>query len=133
MATPIHNYLWPQGEDLVVSLLYKEGPPGEEVPIDLSAHTVRMDIVTPTGNSVFTFNTGEQADPDEIVAQADGYVRITVPRSLTLPGGAIYALMTGPSGILVYNYDIFLRDPSLKQRKLFRGTVTIEPSHTLWN
>ena len=137
MATPSYNYTWPQGEDLDVSFLYKEGPDGSEVAVDLTGYHVRMDIVnSATSAVVFTFNTAEQADPDEIETQSDGTVIISVPRSLTLPGattpedGAVYTDMQ--TGVLVYNYDIFLRNPSNKQKKVYRGTITIEPSYTLW-
>lgn len=132
MATPTHNYVWPQGEDLVVSLVYKEGPEGSEVPINLTGYTVRMDIVHPTtGAAIFTFNTIEQTDPDEVVVGTDGSINITVPRTLTLPpDGDVYELMPG---VTVFNYDVFLRNPSGKQKKLLRGTVTIEPSYTLWS
>lgn len=137
MATPTYNYLWPQGEDLVISFRYSEGPDGSEVPVDLTGYTVRMDIMnSANGNLVYTFNTAEQTDPDEITVTNDGWVNIVVPRALTLPpSGAIYTLMGGGNPVLVYNYDIFLRKPigaGGTQKKLFRGTVTIEPSYTLW-
>lgn len=135
MATPTHNYEWPQGEDLEVSFLYKVGPVGSEVPVDLTGYTVRMDIVHPTsGNVIFTFNTADQADPDEVTVNNPdtGYVLVVVPRSITLPDGELYSYISGPTPLLSFNYDIFLRSPADKQKKLFRGTITIEPSYTLW-
>lgn len=135
MATPTYNYLWPQGEDLDITFTYKEGPDGEEVPVDLDGYTVRMDLVHPvTGAVIYMFNTAEQENPDEIVVNSggDGIVLISVPRGLTLPPtGAVYEVMNDES-ITVFNYDIFVRNPSNKQKKMYRGTITIEPSYTLW-
>lgn len=131
-ATLTYNYLWPQGEDLDLTFVYKQGPSGSEIPVDLTGYDVRMDMVNPADQSiVYTFNTAALTDPDEITVDSSGKVTISVPRALTLPpSGDVYLLMV--SGTTVYNYDIFLRNPAGKQRKLFRGTITIEPSYTLW-
>lgn len=141
MATPVYNPLWPQGEDLVFTLIYEEGPEGSLVPVDITGYTVRMDLVNPQNDNavVYTFNTAEQEDPDEVTIQpgaVTGLINIVVPRSLTLPGvpdnGAVYDLMEAETPVTVFNYDIFLRNTDDKQKKLLRGTVTIEPSYTLW-
>lgn len=145
------NFIWGQGEDLPVALIYKEGTVGNEVVIDLSSgFEVRMDIVIPaTKERVYTFNTAALADVDPITpsAQPDNTIEgalssgsggsanitIQVPRSLTLPGGSVYAKMTGTPAVMVYNYDIFLRNTvSNKQVKILTGTITVEESNTLW-
>lgn len=146
------NFTWPQGEDLVVELIYKEGDSAETATaIDLSTgYAVRMDIVVPTTKErVFTFNsqeiadvdpnmTGEQPDADLEGALSAGLngapnIVITVPRTLTLPGGAIYALTNGSPAVSVFNYDLFLRNTvSDRQAKILQGTITVEASNTLW-
>lgn len=146
------NFIWAQGEDLSVALIYKEGPVGSEAVVDLSSgYSVRMDIVVPgTKERVYTFNSASISDVDPILvgAQPDAVlegvltngaggtpnINISVPRSLTLPTtGAVYMKMTGSPAITVFNYDIFLRNTaSDKQVKILTGTITIEDSNTLW-
>lgn len=140
------NFTWPQGEDLSVDLIYKEGPTAETavvVPLN-TGYEVRMDIVDATEERIYTFNSAALADADPLTtgAQPDNVVEgvlssggsgtpnisITVPRSLTLPGGAVYE----NSGS-VFQYDVFLRNTSTnKQVKILKGTITVESSHTLW-
>jgi len=145
------NFTWGQGEDLSIQLIYKEGPVGSETVVDLSSgYELRMDIVIPTtGERVYTFNTAALADVDPILVgnQPDAVVEgalssgsggtpninISVPRSLTLPGGSVYAEMTAVPPVMAFNYDIFLRNTvSNKQVKILTGVVTIEVSSTLW-
>lgn len=145
------NFTWGQGEDLTVALIYKEGPVGNEVVVDLSSgYEVRMDIVVPaTKQRVYTFNTAALDDvdsetpgdqPDAVVEGTLGSgsggsanINISVPRSLTLPGGAVFTLFDGNPGVSVFGYDIFLRNTvSDKQVKILTGTITVEASNTLW-
>lgn len=145
------NFTWGQGEDLSVALIYKEGTVGSETVVDLSTgYEVRMDIVVPaTKERVYTFNTAALTDVDPITpgAQPDATVEgvlsngssgsanitISVPRSLTLPTGAVYVKMTDVSPVTVFAYDIFLRNTgSNKQAKILTGTITVEGSNTLW-
>lgn len=140
-----HNYTWEQGEDLQLLLVYKTGLPGQETPVVLTNYSVRMDIVTPTNQRRFTFNSAEIADVDpttpgaepdnqvESTLGADGTITITVPRSLTLPGGALYTDITGNPPLTTFNYDIFLRNPDNKQKKILKGQITVERSYTLWS
>lgn len=139
MTTPKHDYTWPQGADLTIGFRYLVGPKDEEVPVDLTGYTVRMDMAHPeTGESLYTFNTEEQEDPDEIFVNAGGTGRvvISVPRALTLPSedeadaSPVYLALT--QGVDTFNYDIFLRDPSELQTKVYGGVIRIERSHTLW-
>lgn len=138
------NYTWGQGEDLVLSMLYKEGPVGAEVPVDLTGYSLRMDIVTPNGDRRYTFNSEDIPDVDpgagttpdtdkEAVLGADGTINITVPRSLTLPGGVLHTDITAPTPLLTFNYDVFLRNPANQQKKILKGTITVEKSYTLWS
>lgn len=150
--TQTSNLTWGQGEDLTVELIYKEGPDeGTLVVIDLSAgYSVRMDIVVPaTKERLYTFNSDVIADVDPIdpattpdntlegtmssgVGGAPN-ISITVPRSLTLPGGSVYEKLSLATPITVFNYDIFLRNVNTdKQVKILKGSITIEDSYTLW-
>lgn len=145
------NFIWGQGEDLSIALIYKEGTAGNEVVIDLSSgYELRMDIVVPaTKVRVTTFNSAEleDVDPVEVGDQSDVVIEtllssgssgspnilISVPRILTLPGGGIYAKMTGAPPVSVFAYDIFLRNTVAdKQVKILTGTITVEESNTLW-
>jgi hypothetical protein len=145
-------FVWDQGADLLVQMIYKEGATAETaVAVDLSSnYAVRMDIVVPsTKERIYTFNSEELADVDPLTtgAQPDSVVEgvlssgasgtpnisITVPRSLTLPGGSVYEKFTGAPSVGVYNYDVFLRNTSSdKQSKILQGTITINESYTLW-
>lgn len=145
------NFTWGQGEDLSVQLIYKEGPEGSETVVDLSSgYELRMDIVDPaTKERVYTFNTNALSDADSVVPgdQPDSIIEgslssgasgtpnivISVPRAVTLPGGAAYVKMTLATPVLVFGYDIFLRNTSSdRQAKILTGMITIEGSNTLW-
>jgi len=145
------NFTWAQGEDLPIALIYKEGLVDEETVVDLSSgYALRMDIVVPvTKERIYTFNTATIADVDPIMvgdqpdavlegvlssgASGTPNITISVPRTLTLPGGSVYAKMVGSSAITVFAYDIFLRNTaSNKQAKILTGAVTVEESNTLW-
>jgi hypothetical protein len=148
----IANFVWPVGEDLTVELIYKEGSTSANaVAVDLSTgYSVRMDIVIPTTNErIYTFNSEALADVDPITtgAQADSVVEgvlssgaggnpnisITVPRTLTLPGGAIWTRFMATPKVVAFNYDILLRNKNTdKQVKILKGTITVEESYTLW-
>lgn len=136
-----HNYTWQQGEDLTLSMLYKQGPVGSEIPVDLTGYSLRMDIVGADGLHRYTFNSDDIPDPtvdevgeldNEAVLGADGSINITVPRTLTLPGGEIYTDITATTPNLTFQYDVFLRDTAGKQKKILKGTITVEKSVTLW-
>lgn len=130
-SVPTLNYTWQQGEDLVMSFVYNEGPDGAEVPIDLTGYSLRMDVVDNSGTVLYTFNSDDAdvATVDEAVLGADGSINITVPRQLTLPpDGVIYSSVGGTP----LNYDIFLRRPNNKQFPIARGTITVVKSYTLW-
>jgi len=97
-----------------------------------------------SGERVYTFNSdaitdvdpiqvGDQADAEtEAVLGVDGSINITVPRELTLPGGAIYEKMTGDPAVTVFFADIILRDTGGKQSKILSLTISINATATLW-
>jgi hypothetical protein len=147
MTVPTRTYTWEQGTDLEMKFIYRTGENAESMaPVDLTDYAVRMDIraTSVTGDLVYTFNStdiedvdpvteGDQADTTkEAVLGVDGSIRITVPRSLTLPGGAIYEKMTATPPVTVFVYDIILRDGDGKQSKLLSGTISVNASATLW-
>ena len=140
----IHNYTWAQGEDLVLSLVYKSGPRGAEVPVDLTGYSLRMDLALNDGTRIYTFNSDDIADvapetqgatPDtdlEVTLGTAGEINIVVPRSVTLPGGEAFPFLDAANPVLIYNYDIFLRDTLDKQKKILMGQISVEKSVTLW-
>lgn len=151
MPAAIQNFTWGQGEDLSIVLKYKEGATADTATtIDLSTnYEVRMDIVASDDKQrLYIFNSAELVDvdpgagtiPDTTIegvltngAGDSPNIEITVPRSLTLPGGPVEARMSGASGITTFLYDIFLRNTATnKQKKILTGTITVEKSNTLW-
>lgn len=147
MTIPTHAYQWEQGTDLDLKLIYRTGPDAQSMlPVDLTGYEVRMDIraTSTSGERVWTFNSadivdvdpilvGDQADTTkEVVLGVDGSITITVPRELTLPGGAVYDQITATPAITVFVYDIILRDVGGKQSKILSGTISVNASVTLW-
>lgn len=147
-----YNYEWNQGEDLLIALVYKSGPVGEAIPVDLTNYSFRMDIVGPDGKVLTVANalatnparSGDFADVDPYTpgAQADstyevslstsGDIRIDLSRALTLPGGTFYKYLNSNPAVKTFSYDMFLRDNNGKQKKIMAGTITIERSVTHW-
>lgn len=137
------NYIWEQGEDLIITAIYMEGPEDAPVAIDLSTgYSLRMDMrkVNPDGLRVWTFNSADITDEpeadvsgaadNEITLGADGSIQIVVSRALTLPGGSIYTELQ--SGTTQFVYDMFLRNPQNRQKKILSGIININKSVTLW-
>lgn len=144
MATT-YDYTWDQGADLDISMIYKVGADvASATAIDLTNYSVRMDIRKDTidGTRVYTFNSEDiagdaavdvaGATDNEAVLGADGSIKISVPRSLTLPpSGAVYTQMV--SGSYKFYYDIMLRNKTTnKQVKILQGIITVAKSATLW-
>lgn len=146
--TQTHDLTWPQGEDLAISLIYKEGTTTlDAVVVDLSTgYELRMDIVTPdTKQRVYTFNTApldeltdgvSDTNIEGVLSSGAGgtpNINILVPRGVTLPGGAIYSKLTTTPPTTFFNYDVFLRNVAAnKQAKVLQGTIIVEESYTLW-
>lgn len=143
MAAAIRNYVWDQGEDLEINMIYKQGEAGAVAPVDLTGYQLRMDIRKNDveGVWVWTLNSDDIVeDPsvdapgetdNEVTLGVDGAIIVQVPRSLTLPGGAIHAQLS--TGATAFAYDIFLRNPQNKQRKILTGLITVTRSVTLWS
>lgn len=145
MTVSAYSMTWEVGEDLDLSFTYKVGPSGSEEPVDLSSiYSVRMDIRS-NDNSfglLYTFNSDDITespsvdDPgssdNEITLGSDGTISIRIPRSVVLPGGAIYDYMIA-NNVSNYAYDIFLRNTDLDtQKKILKGTIGINQSVTRW-
>lgn len=138
------NYEWEQGDDLTIALVYKAGPEGATVPVDLTTYKFRMDVVAPDGKVLTVLNdeaitdtdpftAGSQADNTfEVTMDAVGGIVITLSRANTLPGGVFWQYITAASNQRVFSYDMFLRNAANKQTKILQGTITINKSVTMW-
>lgn len=144
MATPELDWVLPQGEDFQIEMTYSEGDP-TPAPVNLTGFQARMDIKSPSGTRLYTFNSASIADVDpvtvgsqaddavEIALGSDGSVVVTIDRSLTLPtAGVLYQQMNLSTPVTSFTYDIFLRNATGKQKKILKGTITVEESTTLW-
>lgn len=143
MAEP-YNLQWDEGSDLNISIIYKTGPAGAEVPVDLTAYKLRMDIIGPD-RKVLTvlndeaitdtdpFTAGSQGDTNyEVTLGAAGEIGINLSRALTLPGGVFYKYTSANPSVTQFDYDIFLRDASNRQTKIVYGVITVAKSVTKW-
>lgn len=129
MSTVV-NFVWPQGEDLVIELVYKEGS-GKGVAVNLAGgYEARMDLYVPgAGTVLHTLESGAEISLTQGLS-ASPNITITLPRNLLLPGGPVISALPASSTI---GYDLFLRNLGTdKQIKVVRGTFTIERSGTLW-
>lgn len=143
MAQP-YNLDWDEGSDLNIAIVYKTGPSGAEVVVDLSTYKLRMDITSPDGKVLTVLNDEAIADTDMFTAgsQADtsyevtlgtvGEISIALSRNLTLPGGSFYRYTSANPAITAFEYDIFLRDISGKQKKIVYGVINVVKSVTKW-
>lgn len=137
-TTQIVNFKWPQGEDLNIQLIYREGDtPAEAVPVPLnSGFSLRMDLVDPATKAKLTsIDTDDTDDTDDVTlgsgANGQPNINIFLPRTLTLTGGDLFTSLN--AGKNSFAYDIFLRNISTnRQVKILKGTVTVEASNTLW-
>jgi len=124
------NFKWPQGEDLEIALIYKEGNTEYAASaVNLSSgYLARMDIVLPATKAVLaTFD-----DEISLGTGDDSAANIVVwlPRTLVLSGGALYTNMNTTTN---FNYDLFLRNTATDhQVKVLQGQIQIERSNTLW-
>lgn len=98
--------------------------------VDLTGYSLRMDVRSADGvTNLFTFNS-DDADAltaDEATFGTQGQINIVVDRSVALPGGALENSVGQ-----ALTFDMFLRDTANKQKKILKGTITIEKSDTLW-
>jgi hypothetical protein len=124
------NFKWPQGEDLEIALIYKEGNSETSASaVNLSSgYEARMDIVLPSDKSVLV----TLDDEISLGTGANGNANLVVwlPRSLTLSGGTIFTNLATTTN---FNYDLFLRNTATDhQIKILKGQLQIERSNTLW-
>lgn len=134
MTTQSVPIKWPQGEDKVIELIYREGPDAKKaVPVSLSSgYDARMDLVVPDTRELVHSITVDDGDIDLGSGTNDEpNVVIWLRRAVTLPGGEVFEALA--DGVNMFSYDVFLRNTQTdKQVKILRGSVTIERSGTLW-
>lgn len=145
MAAAEYDFIWEQGEDLVVDILYLV----DDVGVDLSApgNAVRMDIAPLLQNpaspsaAIFSLNSEDfTSDPaldvvgdadNEVTLGAAGQIQMVVGRAATLSGGAIGDQLAAQQK--EFKYDIFLREATGSlQKKILKGRITINGSVTKW-
>lgn len=138
------DYEWDQGADLTINLVYKSGPEGATVAVDLTTWKFRMDIIAPDGKVLSVLNDEAITDTDPFVAGATadnafevtmtalGGIVITLSRALTLPGGVFFQYINANPSKNEFAYDMFLRSGTGVQTKILEGSITINKSLTLW-
>ncbi len=145
MAVATYSMIWEVGEDLELNFTYKQGPTGEEEPVDLSTdYAVRMDIRSNDTNKtlLFTYNSADIVETppvdvtggadNEITLGSDGTINIFVSRAAVLPAGTIYEYMK-TNNINSFVYDIFVRNTDInRQKKILAGTISLNDSVTRW-
>jgi hypothetical protein len=130
-VVPTYDVLWQQGEDGEINMIYSYNG----APVDLTGYSLRMDVRNAAGAQLFVFNSSDVSDPldsvgtadNEAVLGSDGSINILIPRAASLGSGP-FANMMGEE----LSYDIFLRSPANKQRKILKGTIIFEASATRW-
>ncbi len=139
-----YDYTWEQGDDLTISLVYKTGPEGATVPVDLTGYKFRMDITATDGKVLTVLNDEAIADTDPFISgsQADntfevtmdsvGNIAIVLSRALTLPNGAFYPYLNANPNQKIFSYDMFIRSGAGVQKKILGGSITINKSITMW-
>lgn len=127
-----YDFDWPQGEDLVISLNYKEGDTANKaLVVNLSSgYSARMDLVLPSTRAVvLTANDGDEITLGNGLNKQPN-VEIILPRSHTLPGSPMHTAMAGSMSL---GYDLFIRNLTTDiQVKVLHGTIKIKRSNTLW-
>lgn len=132
---PEYDFVWQQGEDGEISAVYRR----DGVAVNLTGWKLRMDVRSPTGTLLFTFNNTDITDTtqgvdnvgvadNEATLGADGTIYVVVPRATSLGEGPLVPYVNQP-----LPYDIFLRDNNDLQKKILKGLITIEASQTRWN
>lgn len=126
------NFDWPQGEDLKISLVYKEGSDtAKAVAVNLaSGYSLKLSVFHPTTRVVLYEDESPSADISlSTGANKQPNIVVYLPRAVTLDG-ALHAALTSLS---TFGYDMFLRNTATdKQVKILRGNLKIEKSGTQW-
>jgi len=134
MTTLRQSFKWPQGEDLKIQLVYKEGDSATKAAaVSLgSGYAVRMDLVVPR-TTVPLHSINSDTDAEAVLTSGSPNISIHLPRSLTLPGGVLHSKMTATPPVNSFAYELFLRNKITDtQIKILMGTITVEASTTLW-
>ena len=130
------NFKWPQGEDLNIQLVYREGDSiNRTIPLNLATnYSLRMDLVHSTTRAVlYSYISTEHSQTLRSGTDKKSNINIFLPRSLTLPNGVLYSSITSNPPGSTFMYDIFLRNTVIdKQVKILKGAISIESSNTLW-
>lgn len=122
------NFTWPQGEDMVVELRYKEGPTiAKALPVNLAGgYSARMSIVNPSTPDTIAKTLSTETGEISLLAGTSGpNIVVRLDRSLTLAGGALVPPIS-------YVYDFFLRNNANEQVKILEGTLHVRRSVTQW-
>lgn len=138
------DFIWPQGEDLTLSILYERGNDESTLsPVDLSGQDARMDIRGSDRALLITLNSVdiEDTDPEqpgnqpdthhEITLDAFGNITVFCNRSYSLPGGGVYPYIV--AGNNIFDYDLFIRGTAGDQFQLVHGKILVTRSATLWS
>lgn len=121
------NFTWQQGEDMTISLRYKEGPSQTKaVPVDLAnGFTARMSLANPnTPQTPLLTLTSESGDILLFTGINEPNIKVRLDKSHTLTGGVL------PVGS--YVYDLFIRNSVGDQIKVVEGTINVKRSITQW-
>ena len=123
------NFTWPQGEDMVVELRYREGPTqSKALPANLaSGYSAQMSIgnpATPSAPPLVTLSTAN-GSIQLGTGTAGPNIVVRIDRSHTLAGG----LLASP---ISYVYDLFLRNSAGEQVKILEGVINVRRSVTQW-
>lgn len=121
------NFTWPQGEDMTISLRYKEGPSqSKAVAVDLAGgFTARMSLANPNVPQTPLLTLTSQGG-DILLSSGvnEPNIKVRLDKNHTLSGGVL------PPGS--YVYDLFLRNELGDQVKVVEGTINIKRSITQW-
>ena len=122
------NFTWPQGEDMVVELRYREGKTASQaLPVNLAGgYTARMSIVNPSAPDTIlkTLSTEPDGGITLLSGTSGPNIVVRLDRSLTLSGPLVPPVS--------YVYDFFLRNSAGEQVKILEGAITVRRSVTQW-
>lgn len=126
MTVREESFEWNQGEDFEFTITYAI----DGTAVDLTGFDARMDIAPYTafgyGKPLLTLNSaGEET---EMTLTNNGNIVVRVDRQHTYG-----VLGVGRDTVLIYAYDLFLRErETQKQKLLLRGQIVLNRSVTQW-
>jgi len=122
------NFTWPQGEDMVVELRYREGPTASKaLPVNLaSGYSAQLSIANPATPSSPIVTLSTATGEIQLLSGVSGpNIVVRLDRSLTLGGGPLASPIS-------YVYDLFLRNSADEQVKILEGVISVKRSVTQW-